>query len=484
VIIVIASITAIIDPFCHYHMPLLGISVSMNQSYLNPGLVSHFKYDSLITGTSMTENFRPSYFKKMLGVDAIKVPYSGGTAKNMRIILERALRKNPKLKTVYLGLDLPILKKDHEKTITPLPDYLYDSNPFSDFKYLLNKDILIKIDSYFMDGYNILTAIKGGVSTAFDFDDYSSWNNRFTFSQNATMESYFHEVKTSIQPLSSDNSIKSVQNNLRINIAPLIESHPNTDFVIFFPPYSILYWYSNNVENDLAILELSIKTLLSYDNVKLFLFQNAHDIVTNLYNYKDYTHYSVDINNYVVDCFQNGKHRITAQNYVDELAKLKDMAANFDYGILFGESNPFIVENDFGEYLTKLSNHRYIAFIVARADSPITAKETFDNYNVAGGLWNDKSRSGLGYAAVYNGDSVLFLESHDEAILFNGKIHGLHVNMVSEKRSGVNYVEVVVNGVKYTTNQEGLNIVVYDTELLRVMDNIAINLNDNKISRR
>ena len=484
VLIMLACVTAIIDPFCHYHKPFEGIVISTVQSYLNPGFVKHFEYDSLITGSSMTENFKTSYFKEVLGINAIKVPYSGGTANIMNIIINKALKSNPNLKTIYLGLDMPMLKKDPEKTIYPLPYYLYDSNPLSDVFYLLNKDILFKTNTYFKDGFNFFSAIRSGISNSyeFSFDDYSSWHNFYSFSQYTTMTSYLSEKRADIPNLQPEDIIKLSHDNLRVSILPLIESYPDTDFTIFYPPYSILYWDLNSVENELAILEYSIKTLLSYDNVKLFLFQSNPDIVTNLYNYKDYSHYNVDINNYMVDCFKNGLHQITKENYEAELAKMKDLVEKFDYGILFGESNPFITENDISKYLSILSVPRYLSFIIARANKPIDVNNTFGNQLMQLGLNNSVNSSG--YAAVIKGNNVIYEESLEEAILYNDNIFGLSVNMVSEKRNGRNYIEVKINGVKYTANQEGINIVVYDTELGRVMDNIAINVDKNIVYRR
>ena len=483
-LIIIACITAIIDPFCHYHRPFEGILVSTEQSYINPGIVKHFEYDSLITGSSMIENFKTSYFKEVLGINAIKAPYSGGTAKNMNIILRKALRSNPNLKTIFLGLDLPMLKKDPDITINPLPDYLYDSNPFNDVQYLLNKDILFKIDTFFKDGYNIVSAVRGGISNSneFSFDDYSSWHKSFNFSQYATMKPYWGEKKPDIPRLQPDEIIKTPHDNLRINILPLIESYPNTNFTIFYPPYSILFWYLNNVDNEMTILEHSMETLLSYDNVQLFYFQNNPDIVTNLYRYKDYSHYNVDINDYMVDCFKNGTHQITKENYKAELEKMRNLAEKFDYDILFGESNPFIMENDVSKYLTKLSVPRYLSFIIARANKPINVSNTFGNQLAQLGTNNNVNNSG--YAAVIKGNNVIYEKSLEEAILYNDNIYGMSVNMASEKRNGKNYIEVDIDGIKYTTNQEGINIVVYDTELERVMDNIAINVDNNIIYRR
>ena len=49
--------------------------------------------------------------------------------------------------------------------------------------------------------------------------------------------------------------------------------------------------------------------LLAYDNVRVFCFQNNRDIVCNLNNYADYTHYHADVCRYIVECFENERGR-------------------------------------------------------------------------------------------------------------------------------------------------------------------------------
>lgn len=57
----------------HYHAPLKFLSYPLvNERYQNNGIVRHFDYDSVITGTSMTENFKTSEAQKLFGSDFIK----------------------------------------------------------------------------------------------------------------------------------------------------------------------------------------------------------------------------------------------------------------------------------------------------------------------------------------------------------------------------------------------------------------------------
>ena len=65
------AMTTVIDPFFHYHAPLDGLQYPIdNQRYQNDGIVKHFSYDALITGTSMTENFKTSEFDTLFGVNS------------------------------------------------------------------------------------------------------------------------------------------------------------------------------------------------------------------------------------------------------------------------------------------------------------------------------------------------------------------------------------------------------------------------------
>ena len=75
-LIIIGGIVIIIDPYFHYHKPLKFLSYRLeNQRYINDGIGRQFEYDYVITGSSMTENFKNSLFKKLFNCNSIKVPF-------------------------------------------------------------------------------------------------------------------------------------------------------------------------------------------------------------------------------------------------------------------------------------------------------------------------------------------------------------------------------------------------------------------------
>ena len=88
---------------------------------------------------------------------------------------------------------------------------------------------------------------------------------------------------------------------------------------------------------DAVIEELSYMTerLLSYENVRVFCFQNQREIVCDLNNYADYTHYHADVCRYIVECFANGDCELTQENYEGVFEDLRELASGYDYEAIY-----------------------------------------------------------------------------------------------------------------------------------------------------
>lgn len=88
----VAAATVVIDPFLHYHGPLAGLEYPLlDERYQNDGIARHFSYDALITGTSMTQNFKPSEFDALWGAEAVKIAFSGASYREVDENVRRAL---------------------------------------------------------------------------------------------------------------------------------------------------------------------------------------------------------------------------------------------------------------------------------------------------------------------------------------------------------------------------------------------------------
>ena len=61
ILFIIGAGTYMIDPLFHYHEPVEGLKYPINdERYQNDGIIKHFEYNAIITGSSMTENFKTS----------------------------------------------------------------------------------------------------------------------------------------------------------------------------------------------------------------------------------------------------------------------------------------------------------------------------------------------------------------------------------------------------------------------------------------
>lgn len=146
-------------------------------------------------------------------------------------------------------------------------------------------------------------------------------------------------LKTVKEPMEKTALLQTSRANLEQNILPFIQQNPDTTFYLFVPPYSILFWDMEHRKGEtdalLYMLEDTAEQLLDYPNVKLFYYQNIEEIVTDLNNYKDYSHYSSDVNRYIVRSMREGTHQMTKENYRAEFQRMKDLAENFDYEQFF-----------------------------------------------------------------------------------------------------------------------------------------------------
>lgn len=181
-LVIIGSWTYRVDPFFHFHKPKTDsyFYPLNNQRSQNDGIVRNFEYDGLITGTSMAENFKTSEAEKFFGGNFIKVPYSGGSYKEINDNLKVALSHNNNLNKIIRGLDMGKFfdKKDYmREDLGTYPLYLYDDNIFNDVQYIFNRDVIFS-RVYPMIKENVEESFTGGITT---FDTYSNWMDSCPF---------------------------------------------------------------------------------------------------------------------------------------------------------------------------------------------------------------------------------------------------------------------------------------------------------------
>lgn len=328
-----------VDPFFHYREPEEPLEAYMYMPvYQTVGAAEHFTYDSAVVGTSMTENFRASWFDEM-ELDAVKLSYSGARSSDIKAILEEVFASGNEMKLIVTDVNDYQLTTDPTVPYTERPEYLYNDLWLDDSEYLINNDV------FWMSAGRVLEAATDNQPL---LDDAYTWEDPALFSEESVKEScqeYVESLKEQIEagtlkPYDGTREAEWCMGNLE-NVLPIIEAHPETEFVIFYPPYSILYWeeqiLAGRLEGILDIYRTSAQTLLQYDNVRVFYFQDEEEIITNLDLYRDVCHHNHEINRYIFDCIKTGDRELTVENLEEHFDNMYRIASEYPYEEIWEE---------------------------------------------------------------------------------------------------------------------------------------------------
>ncbi len=342
-LVIVASWVIRVDPYFHYHKPNTKryFYSLYNQRSQNDGISRNFDYEGVITGTSMAENFKTSEAEKIIGGSFIKVPYAGGTYKEMNDNLKVAIAHNPSLKIIIRGLDMEKIIEDKDamrEDLGKYPTYLYNENPLDDVQYLFNRDVVFKT-VYGMETANDEEGFTPGITP---FDAYSNWMLGYTFGVNSSTlfpDGIPITDKSVTQEELTEEEKELVLRNARQNITSLAKANPDVTFYYFFTPYSVVWWQSlineGTFNKQIQAEQIEIEEILKVDNIKLYSFNNMTEITTDLNNYKDSIHYAEWINSLMLRYMIDEKCLLTQQNYEDYLQAEKEFYWNYDYDTCF-----------------------------------------------------------------------------------------------------------------------------------------------------
>ena len=336
VLLAVALLTAAVDPLFHFHGPLPGIAYPLDaERYTNDGITRHFSYDAVITGTSVSANFRASQLDALFGCHSIKTVYPAGSYCEIDLALRRTLARNGAVTLVIRSLDFDreqyLLETPEELAAGIYPAYLYNDEPWDDVRYLLNKDILLKYTAY-----ALFNTLRGGESTS--MDAYSNWTAGKRFGAEAVLAGYPAAPAAPEQPGLTEAERAVLRESLERTVLATVRAHPETSFYLFFPPYSICAWdqmaQEGKLEKSLALQELILDALLPCENVRIFGFSADFETVCDLSLYMDTAHYSEAVSALLLERMQKGDYLVTKDNEAAYLEAIRAFYGGFDYASL------------------------------------------------------------------------------------------------------------------------------------------------------
>ena len=336
ILVLFALLTIIIDPWFHYHAPLDKLSYHLKEGRNEgDGILRNWDYDTLFIGTSMIGAFTPSMWDEINNTKSVKSFYEDASYYEIDQRLQNAFAANPNIKTVIRALD------DRGLVVGPYtlkdgidyPDYIYDDNILNDTSYFLNKTIFLDYTIH-----TLIFTLNGNASTSMDAywnDPRENFNRGFYY----TTQAFAPYIDTPNDTVAFDKQSQELtSSNLEINVLSTISAHPNTEFIIFFPPYSIAFWgWKNNegaVDFTIDSQKYAIERLLDYDNVKLFSFDDNFELITDFDRYSDYMHYDTSTCQEMINWILSDTGRLTKDNYQDYIDEIRNFYTSYDYTTL------------------------------------------------------------------------------------------------------------------------------------------------------
>ncbi|GAE05803.1 hypothetical protein JCM10914_1927 [Paenibacillus sp. JCM 10914] len=312
--VLVGGLTYVLDPLQYYRKSTWYSPVfTSEQRYQNPGLVRNYSYDTIILGTSMTENFLPSVVGEALGGQAIKLSMRGSTADEQYKIASLALETG-KVKKVLWGLDYFALKDPDEGADAFFPAYLYDDKWWNDYPYWFS------YSAYENFAKGMLKQLSGQPGQ--DIEHLYSWHYGTKYGSKEVLQAYDRARNTEYYFGVNEEPMERVQDHFNTYVLSLVERYPDVEFIVYYPPYSILrqkLWLDTNparYHNQLEMKTWMFEQFNRYENTQVYDFQAESDWTYDFTQFKDLSHHSQDINSRIARAIgeEDERYKVTVDN--------------------------------------------------------------------------------------------------------------------------------------------------------------------------
>lgn len=333
-----AAFVYVMDPFYHYHAPWFGLRVTEDtKEYQVPGMLENFDYDAVLAGSSVVMSINTDSLNEKFGCNTIKAVGGSAEAPLLLHYLNRAFL-NQKLSYVFYGVDVfSFYNNPDMKVISEDVYYLVNDNPFDDIKYLWNMDVIAK---------NIPDMIRLSQDENYDPGLIYQVNRDAPTGPEEVLKMHCPGAGVLQQEKPVDFQGEYVTENIS-RLAKLVSLHPETEFLFFVPPYSIVWWdnaYEKGLlDTYLHTLNSCMESLLPYENVSFYTTDfNEKSTIGDLYLYMDYIHAAPVLTNRMPNMIGDAAAEITIDNYKEQTGKLRDLFFAFrtkveteGYGFVF-----------------------------------------------------------------------------------------------------------------------------------------------------
>ena len=312
-------IVSVVDPYQYFGKNENGFSP--NQRFQIPGLINSYLnhgdvYDSVLIGTSLSENFYTNDLKRKLGTKGfLKLTASGAVPLEQFTILEKAI-KTGKVKTVLWEIALHKYAVDSihlNDQVHTMPFEIYNSFIYP-LNYLFSKHVVNESFKFIFEDKKY---------PSHDLNSLGNWQKTFSnhfvsfASKNTLLRMSHNDIVDDIRSetiLGKEMDYPEIDTHL----LPVLNKHQSIMFYLYIPPYNKAYYFDKSnelVKRYVFMANYLMQNTAGLKNVKLFGFDDL-DLTFELSNYRDSTHYSEDVNKLIISRLADGKSELNHKSIV------------------------------------------------------------------------------------------------------------------------------------------------------------------------
>jgi hypothetical protein len=335
-----AALNFVVDPLqllrpARFYSPMY----SNDSRVQDAGLIVSQRFDTAFMGTSLAIHFRQRDIDRLLGVHSLKLSMTGSNSHEQAFVLAAALERHPK-RVIWevddwIFCDAPAIDSDIYLTAD-----LYRRNARGVAGYLFNAGVareslwtLLRSIPRLAPAAAPLTAGFPFKFTVGDVDDINTIEpERAASAYNAqlAMVEFVRITGPSRSAyLGNGYGYDAMVRNFEQDAIDLISGHPEVEFDLYFPPYSILQWVAMRDASPATlkiVYDLTAhisERLTRFPNARLHDFRALQHVTHNLDNYGDVIHHSPAIDLEVLSWLADRSHVVDPSSPTASLDRLK-----------------------------------------------------------------------------------------------------------------------------------------------------------------
>jgi hypothetical protein len=347
ILLIAAALNFIVDPLqlfrpAGFYAPMYSADTRMQ----NAGLIRSQDFDTVLIGTSLAIHFRQSDIDRILGGRSLKLSMTGSNSREQGFAMGAALARHPK-RVIWeiddwIFHDAPEIDADiyfppnlYRRNAIGVAGYLLSGAMVRESLWLLARSAepLAKLAANSAPGWQPKFSIAG-------VDDINVLPPGFDVSALYNAKKAMASFSTITDPqhrsyLADGADHDAMVRNFERDAVGLIAAHPDVQFDIYFPPYSILQWVAMRDASP-ATLQIvydftayASRRLTELPNVVLRDFRDVGDVTHGLNNYSDVIHHSPAVDLQVLSWLADGKYQVDPAAPTASLDRLKAQVESY-----------------------------------------------------------------------------------------------------------------------------------------------------------